>query len=120
MIEKLMWSEGGTGFGICSVGASLIWALDRPGPDKPDLKSVVTVHGSPDDFTDEELAKLVEFSEERTARYDEIFRWRRGANLILIGKPSHMQGKWLRKRLTWDHGPMYSDSLEEAIEIMSR
>lgn len=119
MVEKLMWNSGGTGFGICSFASELLWQMDQPGPDKPDLISVVAVGAPPDNYTDEELAKLVAFSEERTARYDKMFRYRRGANLIIIHKTEDGQ-RWLRKRLSWDRGQMYSPTLEEAIAVMSK
>ncbi len=121
LIAKLEWNQGGTGFGICSFAMAAIWAEDRPGPDKPDLKSIVAVNGPPDKYTDEELAKIVAFAERKTAAYDQMYRWRRGANLILINKHDTGIGTlWLRKRLSWDHGPMYSATLDEALEVMER
>ena len=120
MIEELEWNSGGYGFGICEIANSMLWAMDRPGPDKPDLKSIVAVSGPPDRYTDDELEKLVALSRRVTARYDEMFRYRRGANLILIDKPKESNGKWLRKRLSWNRGPMYSNTLDEAIEIMEK
>ena len=119
LIEKITWNNGGYGFGICAVGNALLWALDRPGPDNPDLKSIVAVTGPLDKYTDEELARLAEFSEKKTAEYDKMFKWRRGANLILFDKDVKT-GQWLRKRITWTMGPMWSTTLEEAIAVMER
>lgn len=122
MIGKLEWNRGGYGFGICSVASSMLWAMDAPGPGKPDLKCIVAVSGSPEKYTDEELAKIVVFSERVTAKYDTMFRYRRGANLILLDKSSDLNSeiKWMRKRLTWTQGPMWSDTLDEAISVMER
>ncbi len=118
LIAELMWNSGGTGFGICTVGNQLMWALDQPGPNKPDLPSIVAVSGKADEYTDDELRELVAFSRKQTARYDEMFGIRRGANLICVGKePS---GSWLRKRLSWECGPMYSKTLAEAVAIFDR
>lgn len=117
MIGKLQWNDGGMGFGICTVANSMLWHTSKPkhprGED--DLKSVVGISGPPENYTDEELAKLVEFSEQRTAKYDEMFLWRLGANMILINKLS--SGSWMRKRLSWEYGPMVSPTLDEAIAV---
>lgn len=94
LIEKLEWNSGGYGFGICSFASSMMWSMDAPGPDKPDLKSIVAVSVPQDKYTDEELQKIVAFSERQTARYDQMFRWRRGANLILLDK--QRDGGWMR------------------------
>lgn len=120
MIAKLMWNaeDAGFGFGICSVGASMAWAMDAPGPNKPDLPSIVLIGGPPDKYTDDELAKLVAFSEQATADYDSRFRYRRGANLLCINKSG--DGRWLRKRMTWEIGPMYSITLDHAIAVLAR
>lgn len=119
MIAKLLWNSGGDGFGILSFANAMLWAQDRPGPGKPDLPSIVAVGGSPDDYTDEELEKLVAFGERTTARYDKIFSVRRGANLILFRKPLESHGSWMRKRLSWESGPMYSKTLDDAIAFMT-
>ena len=117
MIERIQWNDGGMGFGICAVGNSMAWSLSRPkephGAD--DLKSVVAVSGPPSKYTDGELATLVEFSDARTAKYDEMFRWRVGANLICINKLE--TGCWMRKRLTWEAGQMVSKTLQEALDV---
>lgn len=120
MIGKLLWNSGGMGFGICSVAASMIWDMDRPTPDKPDYPSILAVNGPSDLYTDEELEKLVAFGDKITARYDTYFKYRRGANLTLIGKTDREDGMWLRKKLSWTMGPMYSPSLDEAITLMTR
>jgi hypothetical protein len=118
MIKKLMWNQGGAGFGICSFGNAMIWAMDEPGPNKPDLISTVAISGDPKKYTDEELAKLLDFSQKQTARYDAMFNVRRGCNLIVFDKRE--DGMWLRKRLTWEFGPMYSRTLDEAIAIFTK
>ena len=118
LIKELMWNIGGNGFGICSVANSLSWALDRPGPGKEDLPSVVLVNAPVERYTDTELRWLVAFSQYVTAKYDNRNRWRRGANLIIIGKPERDDGYWLRKRLSWDHGPMHSKTLLDALSVM--
>lgn len=116
MIDKLQWNDGGMGHGICAVASSMMWAMSRPehprGED--DLKSIVTVSGPPDKYTDEELAALVEFSDQRTAKYDKIFNYRLGANLICINKLD--ERAWMRKRLSWEYGPMISPTLQEALD----
>ena len=118
-VTKLLWNSGGNGFGICSFANSILWAMDRPGPDKPDFPSIVAVGGSPEDYTDEEIDKLFAFSEFATARYDRFFGIRRGANLILFRKPTDSGGPWLRKRMSWEMGPMYSPTLDDAIAFMT-
>jgi len=118
MIGQLMWHDSGDG--IPTHAGLMLWAMDQPGPDKPDLQSIVSVKGPPEKYTNEELATLLEFSERATARYDEMFSCRRGANLILFDKPEYWNGAWKRKRLTWDRGPMTSPTLEEAIAVMER
>jgi len=123
LIAQLMCNSGGYGFGVCSFGNSMLWAMDEPGPNNPDLISVVAICGDPSKYTDEELKVLVEFSKAATERYDKMFRIRRGCNLILLdkdefdGKPT---GSWMRKRLTWESGPMYSESLTEALDVFRR
>jgi len=122
LINQVEWNSGGYGFGVCSVANSMMWAMDEPSADKPDLKSTVAICGDPAKYTDEELEKIVAFAKRRDEKYDSIFRYRRGCNMILIGKeednaPSH---RWMRKRLTWNMGPMHSPTLEEAIAVMER
>ena len=119
MVKKLLWNSGGDGFGICSFASSMLWAMDRPGPGKPDFPSIVAVGGSPADYTDEEIKKLFDFAEFATARYDKIFGIRRGANLILVRKPTEPGGSWLRKRMSWVSGPMHSPTLDDAIAFMT-
>lgn len=120
LIRKIMWNSGGYGFGICSMASSMLWAMDQPGPGKPDLPSVVAVSGPPEKYTDAELERLVRFSEERTVDYDRMFNVRRGANLILIDKISAEGNCWMRKRLSWEFGPMHSPTLEEAVTVFER
>jgi hypothetical protein len=118
LIAKLEWNDGGTGFGICAVANSMLWAMDRPTEEKKDLVSVVFVTGPESKYTTEELELIVKFAEERNRIYDRMFSYRRGCNAICIDKFS--KTSWLRKRLSWTMGPMFSASLEEAIEFMSR
>ncbi len=73
--------------------------------------------GNPAKYTDEELAKLAEFADEQDRRYDEMFRWRRGCNAILFDKVE--TGRWMRKRLTWQYGPMFSPTLDKAIGVFA-
>ncbi len=122
LIDALMWNTGGWGFGICAVASAALWASREPLTKAGDLRSVVAVMGPPEQYTDDELAKLVAFSEERTKKYDEMFDVRMGCNLTLIGKAAYSgdNPRWLRKRLTWNAGPMYSDSLDDALEVMRR
>jgi len=120
MIDKLLWNSGGYGFGICSSANSIMWAMDQPKPGKPDLKSVVAISGPPKKYTNEELKKILAFSERKTARYDEMYRFRRGANLILINKETDFRVRWMRKKLSWTQGPMYSETLDEALAVMEK
>ncbi len=118
LISKLMWNSGGTGLGICSFAGMAIWCEDRPTSERPDLISIVAVNEPKERYTNEELEKLVAFSERRTTHYDTMFSWRRGANLIIIGK--EREGLWLRKRLTWEIGPYWAKTLEEAMELFDK
>jgi hypothetical protein len=118
LIDQLEWNSGGYGYGLCSVAGAMIWEDDRPTKDKPDLKSIVAVCGDPAKYTDEELALIVEFSKVVTRRYDEMFKYRRGCNMILLDKRD--DGMWLRKRLSWTQGPMYSPTLDEALAVMEK
>lgn len=117
MIERLQWNEGGMGYGVCAVGNLMLWAMSKPKEPRgaDDLKSIVAVSGSADRYTDKELAALVQFSDEQTAKYDAMFRWRLGANLICINKLD--DDCWMRKRLSWECGPMVSPTLEEALSV---
>ena len=117
MIAAMEWTapDSGMGFGVCAVGNMLMWAMDEPGPERPDLKSIVAVFGPPEQYDDQELRRLWAFSQRRTRDYDRMFRYRRGANLILIGKRSWSNGAWIRKRMTWNRGPMSSPTLGEAM-----
>lgn len=116
-IERLLWNDGGMGYGVCAVASSMMWAMSKPkephGAD--DLKSIVAISGPPEKYTDAELATLVAFSDRRTADYDRMFKWRLGANLICIDKMDN--GCWFRKRLSWQMGPMASETLDEAIAV---
>lgn len=118
LIKKILWNYGGGGFGLCEVANSALWALDEPGPNKPDLISIVALSGPPEKYTDQELALIVAFAERATTKYDKMCRYRRGANLFVLDKMKH--GDWLRKRLSWTVGPMFSATLEEAIAFLER
>jgi hypothetical protein len=96
----------------------MAWAMDSPGKGKPDLKSIVAVSGPPEKYTEEELKELVAFSKRMTADYDRMFIYRRGANMVCIDKTP--DGRWMRKRLTWEIGAFYSDTLKEAIAVFER
>lgn len=111
LIDQIMWSDGGAGWGVCAVG-NMMMAQQS----KQTLKSIVSLQGSPDEYTDEELAKVVEFSKIRDERHRKICgEILIGDNVIFLRK---MDGKWLRKRRSWDIGPMFSDSLDEAMAFM--
>ena len=118
LINSVEWNSGGYGFGTCSFANSMIWAMDEPSIDKPDLKSTVAICGDPKKYTTEELEKIVDFAKRCDKKYDAIFRVCRGCNLILFDKRE--DGIWMRKRLSWTMGPMYSPSLDEAIAIMEK
>lgn len=119
LINSVEWNSGGYGFGICAVANQLMWAMDSPKGREDDLKSTVAICGTPGKYTTEELAKIVTFAKKRDADYDKMFRYRRGCNMILFDK---LEGgkRWLRKRLTWECGPMYSETLDEAIAFMDK
>jgi len=118
MIEQMEWltPDSGTGFGICSVGNSFLWAMQEPSKAQPDLKSIVAIKGPTIKYTDGEITALFEFSQRQTARYDELFRYRLGANMIIIDKTDW---GWLRKRMSWDMGEMYSKTLDDALAVFS-
>jgi hypothetical protein len=121
LAAQVIWNSGGSGLGICRVANALIRAMDRPGPNNPDYPSIVAVSDPQEKYTDEELTLIVEFAQRATAKHDEMFRFRRGANLILFDK-EEWNGRtlWMRKRLTWEYGPMFSPTLVEAIASMDR
>ncbi len=109
------------GWSMQNVGLAMMYAMDEPKPGKPDFPSVVGLYGPEEKYTNEELAKLVEFADRVTQAYDRLFRFRRGANLYLFDKPDwRRDGFWMRKKLTWTEGPMFSPTLEEAIAFMMR
>lgn len=113
MIDRLMWNHGGAGMGVCAVGNPFA-AMSS----SRRLPSCVAVSGPAEIYTDEELAKLVEFSDAKTRRHIEICgSVLEGDNLICIGKCE--SGRWLSKKLYWEFGRMYSDSMEDAIEFLA-
>ena len=96
---------------LCSLGARGLWitmlALMYEAVPPGRLKCTV-----------EELARLVEFSQERTAYIRGIIGpIRYGDNLYVLKKN---ENNWLSKRQSWTMGRMYSPTLEEAIEFLSR
>lgn len=118
LIDKLMWNDGGMGLGITSVATVFMLNSVTPKRKEDDWKSVVAISGPPEKYTDDELEKLVAFSDRRTARYDTIFNCRMGCNAICINKVA--DNRWMRKRMTWEIGPMFSDSLDAAVEIFEK
>ena len=113
LIDALMWSDGGTGWGVCAIGNMLAAKMNAN-----EIRSCVTVQGNPDDYTDEELEKLVAFSKERSEYHRRICgNILSSDNLTIIRKNKN---NWLRKRRSWEYGPMYSNTLDEAIAFMSK
>lgn len=87
-----------------------------------DWPSTVAVISPPEQYTDEELEKLVAFSERRTAVYDGIFSVRLGMNLITIGhQKSHPDSSlWYRSRASWVRGSFWSKTLDEAMAVFEK
>lgn len=120
LVARVEWFSGGGGFGLCRVANMMAWEMDRPDKSsgKGDLVSIVAVGLPKEKYTIEELRLIAGFADRVTARYDRLFGFRRGANMILIDKMS--DGRWLRKRLSWTEGSMVSDTLADAIAVMER
>ena len=116
IVNSMEWltRDSGSGMGICSVANSFLWGIQRPSETNQDLKSIVAIRGPASKYTDAEIVLLYGFSRQKTAEYDEMFRFRLGANLIIIDKKSC---GWLRKRMTWDMGEMYSKTLADALAV---
>ncbi len=115
MISKLMWNNGGGSYGICTVGSMFAIACAP----KQTLPSCVAVGGPADKYTDEELTKLVQFSENSTANHiKSVGSVLYGDNLTIIDKIDEC--RWLRKRISWEMGPMFSNTLDDAIAFMSK
>jgi hypothetical protein len=119
--KELVWlsEDTGYGFGICGVAGMMAWAMDEPGPDRPDHPSIVFVQGPIEKYGDEELELILAFGKRRTAQYDRMFSIRRGCNAIILNKETVNWGKgprthWLRKRMSWEYGAMYALSLPAA------
>jgi len=123
----IMWldRDSGTGYGVCSVGNMLAQSMMTPreynkdtGRYDDDWPSTVAVKGPQDKYTQEELDALNAFGAEMTARYDEVFRYRMGCNLIIIDK--YGEDSWMRKRQSWDYGSMFSPTLREALDTFRK
>lgn len=113
LIDSLLWSDGGAGWGVCAIGNMFSAILSRQ-----EIKSCVTVQGDPDSYTDDELRKLVVFSEERSANHRRVCgNILSSDNLTVIRKQSN---NWLRKRRSWEIGSWYSETLDDAIAFMSK
>lgn len=86
-----------------------------------DWKSTVCVGAPAEQYTDEELIAIAEFAARSTARYDNMFGRRRGMNYIMIEKRhfsgQHAPPEWFRARASWSQGPMYSNTLVEALAV---
>jgi len=125
LIERIMWlsEDSGIGYGIPSFGNMMMQSMMKPKTPSEDWKSVVAVKGPASKYTDDELSSLADFSDRYTADYDSRWRYRMGANLLIFDREHHDYPwlesgpvtRWLRKRQSWESGPMYSDTLEEAI-----
>ncbi|MBI2124347.1 hypothetical protein HYT92_01010 [Candidatus Pacearchaeota archaeon] len=124
---KVLWlkPDSGTGFGLCEVAGQLIWNMQKPRKFNPktgrfndDWASIVAVIGPKLKYFDWELEKIIPFAEKLTLEYDKRFRYRMGCNLIIFEKRE--DGRWLRKRMSWTEGAMYSESLDDAIKIFMR
>lgn len=113
-----MWNDGGWGFGAAPFSGSMLWSSDKPGPKKPDLKSIVAICTPQDIYTDDELAKLLAFSKMKTDEHKKRGEYCRGSNLIIFEK-CPVTGRWMRKRLMWVV-PSYSPTVDEAIAAMSK
>ncbi|MBI2046807.1 hypothetical protein HYT26_01430 [Candidatus Pacearchaeota archaeon] len=121
---KVLWlkPDSGTGFGLCAFAGQIIWNEQEPKKFNPetgrfddDWASVVAVIGPKLKYFDWELEKIIPFAEKMTQEYDKHWRYRVGCNLIILEKRE--DGRWLRKRMSWIEGQMYSKSLDEAIKI---
>jgi len=106
LIEALMWigPEG-----------KIVRPRFRESLGKEDWPYNVGIEGDPAVYTDDELRQLLAFSEEMTAKYDQMFRYRRGCNLILLHRYPGEEF-WYRRRETWEYGYMWSSTLEDALD----
>ena len=113
LIQRLSWNSGGMGYGVASIGMQL--AMRMSGKTIP---SIVVVSIPQDKYTDEELSKLVAFSEKMTEDFKRRFGGPLlGDNCICLEK---MEGCWMRKKLTWECGPMTSPTLDEALAVFDK
>lgn len=113
LIEKLLWITPNSGWGF-GLGGGLFQALS---PSKRTIKSAVVIKQPESKYTDEELEKLLAFSEKVTEHHVKLL----GSvlvsdNLIVIDKME--DGSWLRKARSWEMGEFFSPTLDEAIEFI--
>lgn len=122
----VMWLDenSGVGMGICEFATSFVMAMAKPkqynndtGRYDDDWPSVVAVRGPESKYTKDELAKLYEFGARRTERYDEMFRWRLGCNLIIVDKFD--DGRWAIKRQTWYHFSI-KETMQEVFDLFDK
>ena len=114
MESRLTWNSGGYSL---SGMAGLTWGLI----DGPDIPSTVAVSGPPSRYTDDELSKIVAFAEWQDARYDKLFRVKRGCNGILFDKLDWLSTRpvrWMVKKFTWESGYESHATLDDAITWM--
>ena len=121
MIDAMEWlsPDSGSGFGVCEIASMFSWAMAEPGPEG-DLKSVVAVKGPSEKYSDEDIAKLHDFSQRYTAYYDEMFTQRMGANLIIVDNDGYDPSPWMAKGMSWTMGRFYWPTLEEALASFER
>ena len=91
----------------------------RPGLGRTDWCSVVGVIGLEADLTPDELAWIRDFGRRCTAAHDQHDSQRLGTVLITFKKIPRSDGPaaWDRRRQTWVQGPMWSQSLPEALVV---
>ena len=115
MIRKLTWSDDMWGYKTVNNGILTAYRNESRFKDVDEPKSVVIVLAPPYMYSDGELEKLVQFSDEMTASYDARWITRRGANMNVIGKWGEA---WWRIRQTWREGRFTSLTLDEALEVL--
>lgn len=108
LAESIQWltPDSGTGFGICSFAGMI---MHQSGP----KISMMLVRGPMDKYTDAELALLADFAQHVDVTHPKDSGW----NNMVFDKETLWNPRWLRKRMSWEMGPMYSLSLPEALGI---